>query len=136
MTQSRCTNDALQRSVTRIRFIVSRVLPLASQFYGCKSHLLQTAVHTIHLAFSAYPALLQELCTNCHIHADCRTVLYIALRKVKKSKFRPRTGDEGPEGEYMYSCTLSLTWALDRGGWLAPRPGLFYPRERRPVHIV
>jgi hypothetical protein len=87
MSQSRCINDALQRSVTRIRFIVSTVLPLASQFYGCKSHLLQTEVHRIHLAFCAYPPVLQELCTNCHIHADCRTVLYIALRKVKNVNF-------------------------------------------------
>jgi hypothetical protein len=30
-----------------------------------------------------------------------------------KGKFLPRTGDEGPEGEYRYNSTLSLTSALD-----------------------
>jgi len=30
-----------------------------------------------------------------------------------KGKDRPRTGHEGPEGEYKYSSTLSLTSALD-----------------------
>jgi hypothetical protein len=35
----------------------------------------------------------------------------------------------------MYSSTLSLTSALDGGGWLTPRPSL-YPRETDPVPIV
>jgi len=46
------------------------------------------------------------------------------------------TGHEIPEAEWGYSCTLSLTSALD-GGWVVnatPRP--FYPRERSPVSIV
>ena len=34
-----------------------------------------------------------------------------------KGKVLPRTGREDPEGEQMYSCTLSLTPALDGGGW-------------------
>jgi hypothetical protein len=33
-------------------------------------------------------------------------------------------------GEWRYSSTHSLTWALDGGEWLALRPGLFTPRER------
>ena len=33
-----------------------------------------------------------------------------------KGKICPRTGHEGREGEYMYSFTLSLTWALDEVG--------------------
>jgi hypothetical protein len=40
-----------------------------------------------------------------------------------KGKVHPRTGHEGPEGEYMYSSTLSLT----SGGWSTPRPGRFIP---------
>jgi hypothetical protein len=32
-----------------------------------------------------------------------------------KGKFRPRTGHEGPEGEWRYSSTLSLTSALGGG---------------------
>ena len=44
-----------------------------------------------------------------------------------KGKFHPRTGHEGPEGEYRYSCTFSLSSALDGGGWTAPRLGRFTP---------
>ena len=29
---------------------------------------------------------------------------------------------EGPEGQYSYSYTLSLTSVLDVGGWLTPTP--------------
>jgi hypothetical protein len=39
----------------------------------------------------------------------------------------PRTGHEGPEGEYRFSSTLSLTSALDGGGWSTPRQGRFTP---------
>jgi len=33
-----------------------------------------------------------------------------------KDKGHPRTGIEVPEGEYRYSCTLSLTSVQDRVG--------------------
>jgi hypothetical protein len=36
-----------------------------------------------------------------------------------------RIGHEGPEGKQRYSSTLSLTSALDAGGWPTPRPGRF-----------
>jgi len=42
-----------------------------------------------------------------------------------KGKIHPRTGHEGPEGEQRYSSTLSLTSALDAGGWSTPRRGRF-----------
>ena len=42
-----------------------------------------------------------------------------------KGKVLLRTSHEGPEGEQRYSCTLSLTLALDGGGWSTPRPGRF-----------
>ena len=53
-----------------------------------------------------------------------------------KGKDHPRTGHEGPEGEYSYSCTLSLTSALDGGGWSTPRPGRFTPGKetRYPLY--
>jgi hypothetical protein len=38
-------------------------------------------------------------------------------------KAYPIPGHEGPEGEYKYSPTLSLTSVLNRGGWSKPRPG-------------
>jgi hypothetical protein len=44
-----------------------------------------------------------------------------------KGNVHPRTGHEGPEGKQRYSFTLSLTSALDGGGWSSPRPGRFTP---------
>ena len=45
--------------------------------------------------------------------------------KLQKVNFVPRTDHEDPEGEQRYSSTLSVTMALDKGGWLTPRPGRF-----------
>ena len=44
-----------------------------------------------------------------------RNLLAQWWRKIK-GKFRPISGYEGPKGEYRYSCTLSLTSALDGVG--------------------
>jgi hypothetical protein len=38
---------------------------------------------------------------------------------------------EGTEGEFMYSSIISLTSALDWGGCLAPRSGLFTTKKTR-----
>jgi hypothetical protein len=43
--------------------------------------------------------------------------------------------NEGPEMEQRYTSTLSLTSALEWGGWSAPRPGRFTP-VKDPVSIV
>ena len=53
-----------------------------------------------------------------------------------KNKVRPRTGYEGPEGDYRYRSTLSLTSALDGGEWLTPHLGRFTPGKgtRYPLH--
>jgi hypothetical protein len=56
------------------------------------------------------------------------------LLKVK-GKGHPITCDESPDGEQRYSSTLSLTSALDGGGWSTPC-GPLYPRERDPVSTV
>jgi hypothetical protein len=40
-------------------------------------------------------------------------------------KVHPRTGYEGPEGEWRYISTFSLTSTLDVGGWSTPCPGRF-----------
>jgi hypothetical protein len=60
---------------------------------------------------------------------------FIAMSRKGKGKVNPRTGHEGPEGEQRYSSTLSLTPALDGGGWSTPRPGRFTPGND-PVPIV
>jgi len=41
-----------------------------------------------------------------------------ANKGIGKGKVQPRTGHQGPEGEYRYSSTLPLTSALDEGGSL------------------
>ena len=53
-----------------------------------------------------------------------------------KGKVHPKTVYEGLEGEHRYSSTVSLTSALDAGGWLTPRHWPLNPRERDPVPIV
>ena len=52
----------------------------------------------------------------------------------KISKFRPRTGREGPEREQSYSSTLSLTSELEDGDWSKSCPGLITPGKRH-VHL-
>jgi len=47
-----------------------------------------------------------------------------------KVKVHPRTGHEGPKGDYRYRCNLSLTSALDVGGWSTPRPGRLTPGNK------
>jgi hypothetical protein len=60
----------------------------------------------------------------------------IILIEVKgKGKVHPRTGHEGPEGEKRYSSTLSLTSALNGGGWSMPRPGRFTPGKETPYPL-
>ena len=50
-------------------------------------------------------------------------------------KVHPRRGHEGPEWEYRYSSTLSLTSSPDAVGVMAtPRP--LYPRERPGTHCT
>jgi hypothetical protein len=51
-------------------------------------------------------------------------------------KFHLRTGHDGQEGEYRFNCTLSLTLALEAGGWSTPRPGRFTPGKetRYPLY--
>jgi hypothetical protein len=65
-------------------------------------------------------------------------ILPHSKKRLKKLNVYPRTDHEGPEGEQRYTCTLSLTMALDGGGWSTPRPRSFtagkqtrYPLCRR-----
>jgi hypothetical protein len=52
-----------------------------------------------------------------------------------KGTVHPRTVHEGPEGEQRYSSILSITSALDGGGWSTPHPGRYTP-GKDPVPIV
>jgi hypothetical protein len=64
--------------------------------------------------------LLEYLWRLTHYYSQVRI-----LEMEGKGKVHPRTGHEGPKGEYRYSITLSLTSALDSNGWSTPRPGCF-----------
>ena len=62
-------------------------------------------------------------------------VVTVVIKGKQKGKFHPIAGRKGPEVELSYSCTLSLTSALDGCGWSTSRPGHFTPRKD-PVPIV
>jgi hypothetical protein len=53
-----------------------------------------------------------------------------------KVEVLPITDHEGPEGEQMYSSTLSSTSKLDAVGWSTPRPDRFTPqgKTRYPLY--
>ena len=52
-----------------------------------------------------------------------------------KGKVHPRTGHEGPEGEWRYSYTLSLTSALDGVGGQRHAPAALPPvKTRYPLY--
>jgi len=54
--------------------------------------------------------------------------------KLVKDKVHRRTGHESPEEEQRYSSTLSLTLALDGGGWSTPCTGRFIPgKDLEPI---
>ena len=57
------------------------------------------------------------------------------VRNKGKGRGHPRTGHEGTKGEQRYIPILSLTTALDGGGWSTPRPGRFAP-GKDPVPVV
>jgi len=46
---------------------------------------------------------------------------------VGKDEIQPVICPEGTDGKYMYSCTLSLTFALERDEWSTPRPDRIIP---------
>jgi hypothetical protein len=48
-----------------------------------------------------------------------------------KGKAHPITAHDGPEGKKMYSCTLSLTSALDGVGGQRNAPAALHPRKTR-----
>jgi hypothetical protein len=62
--------------------------------------------------------------------------MYYVMYGKSNATVRPRTGSEGPEGDYGYSSTLSSISALDVGGWLTPRPGRLPPGKRPGTHFI
>ena len=70
------------------------------------------------------------LCVEIKTNAMWRTEQILSECSV-----HPITCHEGTEEKWRYSYTLSLTLALDGGGWSMLCPGLFTPRKD-PVPIV
>jgi hypothetical protein len=88
-----------------------------------------------HIVFAYDENIFNESLTFvivCHIRVLKNCILTVGKGK---GKVHPRTGHEGPEGEKMYSSTLSLTSVLDGGGWSTPHSGHFTPGND-PVPIV
>ena len=52
--------------------------------------------------------------------------------QISLSKVHLTTGHAGPEGQYRYNSTLSLTSALDGGGCLTPSPRPLQSRAKTP----
>ena len=63
------------------------------------------------------------------------TYYFVKLYNKTALNFTLEWGHESPGGVQRYSSTLSLTSALNGGGWLTPRPGLFAPGND-PAPIV
>jgi hypothetical protein len=73
--------------------------------------------------------LISPECATCHADYYYYYYYYYTadVTLVKEGNVHPITYREGTEGEYRYSCTLSLTLALDGGGWSTSRLGRFTP---------
>jgi hypothetical protein len=65
----------------------------------------------------------------------CRCTLHNKMKGKGKGTVHPITGHEGPEGEYRYSYTLSITSALDGVDGQRQAPAALLP-EKNPVPIV
>ena len=64
-----------------------------------------------------------------------KALLCCGLNITHKGKGHPRTDQQGPEGEYRYTSTLSFTSALDRVGGQRHAPAAL-PPVKDPVPIV
>ena len=59
------------------------------------------------------------------------TIQWVKGSGTVDGKVYPRTGHKRPEGEWIYSSTISLTSALDGNGLSTQSPGSFTPRNTR-----
>jgi len=59
--------------------------------------------------------------------AQCYGRVHMVMHVTSSIKYRPITCYEDPDEEQKYGSTPSLTWALDWGWCLKPRPDYFTP---------
>jgi len=83
--------------------------------------------YTFKLWYSAHGSLWRDIA--------CYAVFLNNSSQNNQCKVYPRAGHEGPEVEYRYRSTLSLTLEVDGRLWSAPCPGRFTP-WKDPVPIV
>ena len=109
-----CTDSTMSAQPSMIQCV---------SFYGRDEHFTTSA------CFDAYYTSYE------FIH---HFIIILNFLFTKKYKVHPRTGLEGPEDEQRNSSFISLTSALDAGGWLTSRPSRFilgketlYPLYRR-----
>jgi len=62
-----------------------------------------------------------------NFHPPIHPSIHPSVCYTVKGKVHPITGHEGPEVEWGYCSTLSLTSALYRVGWSTPHPSRFNP---------
>jgi hypothetical protein len=79
------------------------------------------------------PQKAQRDPAQCH---NKRHIIHIIMKNKEKGKFLPTTCNEGTEGEQRYSSTLSLTSALDEGGWSMQCPCHFILGKRPGTHFT
>jgi hypothetical protein len=123
--------------ITKLQLVVLQLFNEFPAFYAARSSIVlshfspqpfkpkQTFILDMHM-FNKHP-VRQELERTFEIQ---RKKKFCSVKD--KGKGHPRTGHGSPEGEQRYSSALSVTLALDRGGWSKPSPGRFTPgRETR-----
>ena len=71
--------------------------------------------------------ILKLIFSEVHKHATLHHGSSFIFVGKGKGKAHPRTGREGPEGEWRCSSTLSLTSPLDGDGWSTPLLDRFNP---------
>jgi hypothetical protein len=66
---------------------------------------------------------------ECRLLPHPLNFFFFGKRKEIKGKINAKTGHVSPNGEQIYSFTISLTYALKGGQCLMPLPGRFTPGE-------
>jgi hypothetical protein len=74
-------------------------------------------------------------CTRRRMPEDLRCLYFISIINLYLSAVHLMTDHEGPQGEFKYSPTLSLSSALDRGGCKRHAPAAL-PRETPGTHWI
>jgi hypothetical protein len=81
-------------------------------------------------------AKLCKFITSVVLGKEIRKTTMLELNVSEIRRAQPGTGREGPEAEYSYSSTLSLTLALHGGGWSPHASATLPPGKRHDTHCI